>query len=68
MTTEQRLNKEIADLREMQATLAILDLSMNQIMRERDLYRDENQRLQIEVARLRLANREANAELMESVG
>lgn len=59
MTTQQRLDKELADLREMQASLASLELSMNQLMRERDLYRDESQRLQLQVARLRLASSEA---------
>lgn len=59
MTTDQRLDKQIADLRQMESTLSAISASMTDLIRERDLLREENQRLQLEVARLRLAQPEA---------
>lgn len=59
MTTNERLDKQLADLREMESTLSAIHVSMNALITERDLLRDENQRLQLEVARLRLAQSEA---------
>lgn len=59
MTTDQRLDKQLADLREMDSTLSAIHVSMTNLIRERDLLREENQRLQLEVARLRLGQSEA---------
>jgi len=62
MTTDQRLDKQIADLKEMELSLSAIGNSIKQLIRERDFFKDENQRLQIEVARLqiRLADVEDN--------
>lgn len=59
MTTQERIDKQVNDLREMESSLRGLEVTMLQLIRERDLYKDQNQRLQLEVARLRMASSEA---------
>jgi len=54
MTTDQRLDKQIADLKEMELSLSAIGNSIKQLIRERDFFKDENQRLQLEVARLQI--------------
>lgn len=54
MTTNQRLDKQIADLKEMELSLSGIGNSMTQLIRERDLFKEQNQRLQLEVARLQI--------------
>jgi len=54
MTTDQRLDKQIADLKEMELSLSGIGNSMTQLIRERDLFKEQNQRLQLEVARLQI--------------
>lgn len=54
-----QLDKQIADLREMERTLAGVGDSIAQLRRERDYFKEENQRLQIEVARLQIGKAEA---------
>jgi regulator of replication initiation timing len=55
--TQQRLERDINQLKEMQAMLSSIDCSLKDLQAERDLLREENQRLQLEVARLKLDGR-----------
>jgi uncharacterized coiled-coil DUF342 family protein len=54
MTTQQRLERDIQNLKEMHGMLIGLSCSIDELRAERDMLREENQRLQLEVARLKL--------------
>lgn len=57
--TKTTLDREIRQLKELQIELTALGCKIDDLRGERDLLREENQRLQLEVARLRLAHSEA---------
>lgn len=54
MTTNQRLDRQMADLQEMSAILPSIRCGIEDLLSERDLLRAENARMQIEIQRLTL--------------